>query len=149
MCSPSGSPFSTDPINPPIFRAFRRLVASDLWLAPCVCCGMASPQKKRLQQSSPTHPLARPIHTRAVFGPGRVFVPFVHGRSWAHSSGRPVRFRPFVMSSLSLFVFFIFQGIRLVGVLRSLIVFGLFFFFVFLDFSHLLFPLPPALSHDH
>lgn len=141
----SGSPFSTDPINPPIFRAFRSLVTSDLWLAPCVCCGMASPQKKRLQQSSSTHPLSLPIHTRGCLRPQSGVCAFcslsvLGSFLWPTT----VRFHPFVMSSLSLFVFFIFQGFHVVGVLRSLIVLAFFFFFFsFLHFT-LLFRLPPS-----
>lgn len=145
----SGSPFSTDPINPPIFRAFRSLVTSDLWLAPCVCCGMASPQKKTLAtvefHSSPfsTHSYARlssaPVGCLCLLflvGPG--LIPLAD-HSQIPSICHVITF------SLCLFYFSRFSCGRSFKVIDCFWLF--FFFFSFLHFTLFFASHPPFLTY--
>lgn len=81
MCvrSLSGLPFSTDPINPPIFRAFRSLWLLQTFGWPLVCVAVWLPPRTNACNSRvPLIPFLYPFIREAVFSPSPVIVPFVH-----------------------------------------------------------------------
>lgn len=62
--------FSTDPINPPIFRTFRSLWLLQTFGWPsgvCLCCGVASPQKNACNSGVPLIPFSTRSYARHAF----------------------------------------------------------------------------------